>query len=105
MLLAISSSTTPAWPASRLENTWAEWAASPQAREGETCQSCHMPDRRHLWRGIHDPEMVRGAVPVELVPVRATAGRADGELRIRSEGVGHAFPTYTTPRVCASGSG
>ena len=85
-----------------LENTWAEWAASPQAREGETCQSCHMPDRRHLWRGIHDPEMVRGAVPVELVPVRATAGRAAAELRIRSEGVGHAFPTYTTPRVFAA---
>lgn len=82
-----------------LENTWAEWAASPHAREGQTCQSCHMPDRRHLWRGIHDPEMVRQAVPVELVPVDATPGRVAGELRIRSEGVGHAFPTYTTPRV------
>ncbi len=22
------------------------------------CQTCHMPDRRHLWRGIHDSDMV-----------------------------------------------
>ncbi|MDA8363683.1 MAG: multiheme c-type cytochrome, partial [Gammaproteobacteria bacterium] len=39
------------------ENTYAEWRASRFAREGVTCQSCHMPHRRHLWRGIHDPAM------------------------------------------------
>ncbi|MES9944225.1 MAG: hypothetical protein ABW080_04625 [Candidatus Thiodiazotropha sp.] len=26
---------------------------------GQTCQSCHMPDRAHLFHGIHDPDMVR----------------------------------------------
>ncbi len=25
-----------------------------------------MPDRRHLWRGIHDPEMVKQGVMVDL---------------------------------------
>jgi len=37
-----------------LENTYQEWQASRYAREGKPCQSCHMPERRHLWRGIHD---------------------------------------------------
>lgn len=49
-----------------LENTYAEWKASPYAREGVQCQDCHMPDRRHLWRGIHDPEMVKQGVMVDL---------------------------------------
>ena len=33
----------------------------PQASRQVTCQTCHMPDRRHLWRGIHDPAMVAAA--------------------------------------------
>ena len=37
-----------------LENTYEEWRRSPAARRGLQCQNCHMPDRRHLWRGIHD---------------------------------------------------
>ena len=85
-----------------LENTWAEWAASRHAREGRTCQSCHMPDRRHLWRGIHDAETVRAAVTVELAAIEGERGRVRAELRITSVGVGHAFPAYTTPRVFAA---
>lgn len=83
-----------------IENTWTEWKASPHAARGETCQSCHMPDRAHLWRGIHDPDMVRRAVAVELVPSEATgAGEVAASLVVASFGVGHAFPTYVTPRV------
>ncbi|MFQ5520026.1 MAG: redoxin domain-containing protein, partial [Candidatus Methylomirabilia bacterium] len=37
-----------------LENAYEEWKASPYAARGIHCQDCHMPDRRHLWRGIHD---------------------------------------------------
>jgi hypothetical protein len=37
-----------------LENTYEEWRASPAARRGLEWQDCHMPDRRHLWRGIHE---------------------------------------------------
>jgi nitrate/TMAO reductase-like tetraheme cytochrome c subunit len=84
-----------------LENTWAEWANSRYAREDRSCQSCHMPDRRHLWRGIHDPETVRAAVDVTLAGVVATGRAGWAELSITNREVGHRFPTYTTPRVFA----
>lgn len=84
-----------------LENTVEEWKSSRHAREGRTCQACHMPDRRHLWRGIHDPEMVRRAVTIELPGVQAAGGRLTAEMRVRNDGAGHYFPTYVTPRVFA----
>jgi hypothetical protein len=73
-----------------LENTYEEWKASRFAREGTQCQDCHMPDRRHLWRGIHDPEMVRSGL-------RITTGAAS--LHVESVRIGHRFPTYVVPRV------
>ncbi|MGQ0710015.1 MAG: multiheme c-type cytochrome [Rhodoferax sp.] len=82
-----------------LENTYEEWRASRHARENRSCQSCHMPDRRHLWRGIHDPDMVRSGLAIETAAPRIDGGRVWGELRITNQGVGHAFPTYVTPRV------
>jgi hypothetical protein len=85
-----------------LEDTYNEWRASRFAREGVSCQSCHMPDRRHLWRGIHDPEMVRRGLDVratlDAVPSRPSR-TATVRLVVRNTGVGHAFPTYVTPRV------
>jgi hypothetical protein len=77
-----------------LENTYVEWQGSPQAEEGITCQGCHMPDRRHLWRGIHDPQMVAGGLDARF---NADPERARFELE--STGVGHAFPTYVTPKA------
>ena len=89
-----------------LENTYNEWKTGPFGRQGVQCQECHMPDRRHFWRGIHDPEMVRSGLtiilegdkeryrPGELVSVRLT---------VTNSRVGHAFPTYVTPRVVVSG--
>jgi len=82
-----------------VENTFREWQASPQAARGETCQTCHMPDRAHLWRGIHDAETVRKAVPADLVLLEAPPDRVAAALVLAAEGVGHAFPTYVTPRV------
>jgi hypothetical protein len=82
-----------------IENTFVEWRASPQAAEGRTCQSCHMPDRAHLWRGIHDPETVRGAVDVDLVPLDLSGPQLEAALLLRNRDVGHAFPTYVTPRI------
>lgn len=82
-----------------LENTYAEWEASPQAAAGRTCQSCHMPDRAHRWRGIHDAEMVRSAVEVKLAPVELEGPVLRAALRVANRDVGHAFPTYVTPRV------
>lgn len=82
-----------------IQNTYAEWRESPAAAEGRTCQSCHMPERAHLWRGIHDAETVRAAVEVELRARTAHADRVRAELELHSRGVGHALPTYVTPRI------
>ncbi len=76
-----------------VQNTFFEWQESPHAARGQTCQSCHMPDRRHLWRGIHDREMVAAGVDVAWAPGEAPV------LVVTAHGVGHAFPTYVTPRV------
>jgi hypothetical protein len=82
-----------------IENTWAEWAASPAAAEERSCQDCHMPDRAHLWRGIHDPEMVRAAIDVELLELDPDSPSAPVALVLHNRGAGHAFPSYVTPRV------
>jgi hypothetical protein len=85
-----------------LQNTFEEWRASPAAREGRQCQDCHMPDRRHLWRGIHDPDMVTSGVSIDLsVAPRGAGGDLAATLTITSVRVGHFFPTYVTPRVVA----
>jgi hypothetical protein len=77
-----------------LQNTYLEWEASPQAARGETCQSCHMPDRRHAWRGIHDPAMVAAGLTA-----RSSVNERGARLEITNTGTGHAFPTYAVPRV------
>jgi len=85
-----------------LENTYREWEVSRFAREGVQCQDCHMPDRRHLWRGIHDSEMVRSGLSIEVASPRGRVGAGDVvsvTLTVRSVRVGHAFPTYVTPKV------
>jgi hypothetical protein len=81
------------------ENTFREWQASPFATAGRQCQSCHMPDRAHSWRGIHDPDFVRAAVDVELIGSSVEGERIGAGLTLRSRDVGHFFPTYVTPRV------
>lgn len=82
-----------------IQNTYAEWLESPAAASGRSCQSCHMPDRAHLWRGIHDPEMVRAAVEVELRVLSSDDDPLRAELELHSRAIGHAFPSYVTPRV------
>lgn len=82
-----------------LENTYAEWKASRHAGEGRTCQACHMPDRRHLWRGIHDPETVRSGVTFAPEPPTVSDRQVRAALTIRNTGSGHYFPTYVTPRL------
>lgn len=93
----------PALNGKPLQNTYEEWRQSPYARRGVSCQSCHMPGRRHLWRGIHDPAMVRSGVQVafDLVP-RPGGGAVAFRFRLANTGVGHAYPTYVTPAVTVS---
>ncbi len=57
-----------------------------------------MPDRRHLWRGIHDPDMVRSGVTIEWMPNGETGDGRVG-LQVTNSGTGHRFPTYVTPAV------
>jgi len=89
-----------------LENTYAEWKASPFGQAGVECQDCHMPDRRHLWRGIHDGEVVRSGVTVAFSSDRdsyAVGDTLEARLTVTNSKVGHYFPTYVTPRVVVSG--
>ncbi|MGH7556800.1 MAG: multiheme c-type cytochrome [Gemmatimonadota bacterium] len=83
-----------------LENTLREWEATPYAARGVSCQTCHMPDRRHLWRGIHDPEMVRSGATAEWI-VRGKPRSHDFEIRLglANTGTGHHLPTYVTPAI------
>ena len=77
-----------------LENTVTEWKESSFAKQGVTCQQCHMPDRKHEFRGIHDPQMVKKGLSFDL--------KQQGEVAIfaiTSTWIGHAFPTYVTPKV------
>jgi len=81
-----------------MENTLEEWKQSPFAAQGVQCQSCHMPDRRHEFKGIHDPAMVKKGLLFE------TSTLSDGAaLSITSTWIGHAFPTYVTPKVIIRG--
>jgi hypothetical protein len=85
-----------------IENTYEEWRQSSYAAQGVQCQHCHMPDRRHLWRGIHDPDMVRQALTVTITP--ETPSYTPGSsiqvvITVANSGAGHYLPTYVTPKL------
>jgi Zn-finger protein len=77
-----------------LENTLFEWKKSRFAREGVQCQTCHMPDRKHAFKGIHDVGMVRSGLEFNL---EKKAGLV--AFTMTSVNIGHAFPTYVTPKI------
>jgi hypothetical protein len=85
-----------------LENTFEEWRESAAARQGRSCQSCHMPGRRHLWRGIHDAEMTRSALEASLEIRQVRPGQLHAKARLVNVGAGHHFPTYVVPEVVAT---
>lgn len=83
-------------------DTYREWKNSTWGQGGAVCQECHMPNRRHLWKGIHDPEMVKGAVRVEArtEPVLLSRGKPlKLTMEVTNAAVGHKFPTYPTPKA------
>jgi hypothetical protein len=85
-----------------IENTYEEWRQSVYAREGRHCQSCHMPDRRHLWRGIHDADMVQQALSVTVTPEAPSYRPGDPMqtvITVTNSGAGHYLPTYITPKI------
>ena len=79
-----------------LLNTYKEWLEGPYMKRGIQCQHCHMPNREHTWKGIHDPQTFR-----EGVAVSARAHTKDGAITVVAEvaniGAGHYLPTTPTP--------
>ncbi|HSE59216.1 MAG TPA: multiheme c-type cytochrome [Nitrospiraceae bacterium] len=91
--------------------TYAEYEGKYFMQErGFICQSCHMPEvdrpvadgspirrgRRHLWRGGHDPDMIKRAVAVEITaePRRPKPGdEITFALTLVNAGAGHKIPT------------
>lgn len=91
--------------------TYAEYEGKFFMKErGFICQSCHMPEiqrpvatdgpirqgRQHLWRGGHDPEMIKRAVAIQVVanPVEPKPGEnVEITLTLINAGAGHKLPT------------
>ncbi|OQW95404.1 MAG: hypothetical protein BWK79_02595 [Beggiatoa sp. IS2] len=86
-----------------LENTYQEWQQSRYQKEGITCQKCHLPQRRHLWRGIHDPDMTKTGIDIQVQNFKISTTHISAELSIKNSGTGHYFPTYVTPKVIVQG--
>ena len=85
-----------------LQDTYEEWRTSPAAAAGQTCQSCHMPQRRHLWRGIHDPATVAQALRREITVQRLDGERIRVDVALVNAGAGHHLPTYVVPKIQVS---
>ncbi|MBI5135915.1 MAG: hypothetical protein HZA24_01120 [Nitrospirae bacterium] len=90
--------------------TFLEFEDGPYARQGFTCQTCHMPPvtrpaahggperdtRRHLWRGGHFPDMLNQALEVKLSGPDGGFQAGDDAtfgLRLTNGGAGHKIPT------------
>jgi hypothetical protein len=77
-----------------LENTHQEWQQSKWSKQNKTCQSCHMPNGSHRFKGIHNAEMTRSALTIKAI--RKATGFS---LSLTNQFAGHALPTYATPRI------
>lgn len=83
-------------PDALLQSTLHEWNRSTPGREGQSCQSCHLPRvgrrHRHDMPGGRDRRLLRDALTVE-----GEARRVDDVTRVRltltANDVGHAVPT------------
>jgi hypothetical protein len=92
-------------------STYSEWRLSPQAKEGKTCQHCHMPltpgktvrsglgvDRDsinlHNISGMHSTEQVRSAATAKILKLeRQKPDLALVEVEVVNSGSGHSIPT------------
>lgn len=84
-------------------DTYREWVASPYFRRGVQCQSCHMPDRAHTWKGIHDPATVRQGLAFDATLARS-GDRVDVTVRLTNAAAGHMLPTTVTPVILVHAS-
>ncbi len=87
---------------SPLLNTYKEWLEGPYMPRGIQCQHCHMPDREHTWKGIHDPETFRQGIEVTHIAGRSASGTVSVRVRVKNVGAGHYLPTTPTPAAWVS---
>ncbi len=80
-----------------LLNTYREWLEGPYMRRGVQCQHCHMPNREHTFRGVHDPDTFRQGLTVSATAVRGASGAVTVRALARNTGAGHYLPTTPTP--------
>ncbi len=82
----------------RMMETYSEWKESDFAKQGIQCQNCHMPDRKHEWKGIHDLEMVKQGLSFSF-QVKEEGNYILIRGSFTSEKIGHKFPSYAVPKV------
>jgi len=90
--------------------TYVEYEGKYWQERGFICQSCHMPEidrpvaaggpvrrgRQHLWRGGHDPDMIKRAVAIEVkadTDAPRPGDRVGFTLTLVNAGAGHKIPT------------
>jgi mono/diheme cytochrome c family protein len=79
-----------------LLDTYREWLEGPYMARGIQCQHCHMPERKHAWKGAHDAATVKQGVKLQATAQRA-GGRVKVTVSIENVGAGHYLPTTPTP--------
>ncbi len=80
-----------------LLDTYREWLYGPYMQRGVQCQHCHMPNREHTWKGVHDPETFRQAIDVGVKARRRADGVVIVTATVTNVGAGHYLPTTPTP--------
>jgi hypothetical protein len=71
-------------------------------KRGVQCQHCHMPNREHTWKGVHDPETFRQGFAISATATRRDDGIVSVHARMGNVGAGHYLPTTPTPAAWLS---
>ncbi len=77
-----------------LENTYLEWQQSSYAKQGISCQQCHMPNGNHYFKGIHNRDFLKKGLSIKVK--RHKTGIT---ITLNNKGAGHYLPTYITPQI------
>jgi hypothetical protein len=72
-------------------DVYMEWLFGPYGRRGVQCQSCHMPNREHTWKGGRDTETVRQGITMAAA-LRVEGDALSVEVKLANVGCGHFFP-------------
>jgi mono/diheme cytochrome c family protein len=80
-----------------LLDTYREWLDGPYMKRGIQCQHCHMPNREHTWKGVHDPATFRQGFSISASARAGKDGTVAATASLRNVGAGHYLPTTPTP--------